>query len=107
MATTYKVEILHHGKTHHLDIPDDRTVLDAALEAGLDLPTSCGSGVCTTCAAYVRSGKLEQVDNIGISPEVQEKGYALLCVSYARADSKIETEKEDEVYEFQFGQYQK
>jgi len=31
----------------------------------------------------------------------------LLCVSYARADSKIETEKEDEVYEFQFGQYQK
>ena len=84
MATTYKIEILHQGTMHHLDIPDDKIVLEAALEAGLDLPTSCGSGVCTTCAAYVRSGKLEQVDNIGISPEVQDKGYALLCVSYAR-----------------------
>ena len=107
MATTYNVEILHQGQTYKIDIPDDRTVLSAAHAAGIDLPISCSSGVCTTCAAYVKSGRLEQVDNIGISPEVQEQGYALLCVSYPRADSVIETNKEDTVYQLQFGQYQK
>jgi len=107
MATTYNVEILHQGQTYKIDIPDDRTVLSAAHAAGIDLPISCSSGVCTTCAAYVKSGRLEQVDNIGISPEVQEQGYALLCVSYPRANSVIETDKEDTVYQLQFGQYQK
>jgi len=41
-----------------------------------------------------------------VSPELQKQGYALLCVSYPRSDLKIETEKEDEVYELQFGQFQ-
>lgn len=107
MTTTYNIEILHQGQSHHLVVPETQTVLSAAHEAGIDLPISCSSGVCTTCAAFVKSGKLEQVDNIGISPEVQEQGYALLCVSYPRADSTIETEKEDTVYQLQFGQYQK
>jgi len=38
---------------------------------------------------------------MGVSPELQKQG--MLCVSYPRSDLKIETEKEDEVYELQFG----
>ena len=41
---------------------------------------------------------------MGVSPELQADGYALLCVSYPTSDLEIETEKEDEVYERQFGQ---
>ena len=44
---------------------------------------------------------------MGISLELQQQGYALLCVSYPRSDLKIETEKEDQVYHLQFGQFQK
>jgi ferredoxin len=107
MANTYTVEFLHQGNTHTLTVPEDQTILVAATEAGLDFPSACNAGVCTTCAAQVLSGSVEQSEGMGVSPELQEQGYALLCVSYPRSDLKIETEKEDRVYYLQFGQFQK
>ncbi|NMF83102.1 2Fe-2S iron-sulfur cluster-binding protein [Nodosilinea sp. P-1105] len=104
MATSYTVEINHQGKTHTITVPDDKTVLTAAQEAGLELPFSCSAGVCTTCAALVLEGNVDQTDGMGVSPDLQAQGYALLCVAYPRSDLKVETEKEDIVYQKQFGQ---
>ncbi|MEO1401737.1 MAG: 2Fe-2S iron-sulfur cluster-binding protein [Cyanobacteria bacterium J06635_1] len=104
---TYSVEIHHQGDVHTLSVDESQTVLAAAQEAGLDLPTSCGAGVCTTCAALVTQGSVSQEDGMGVSKELQEQGFALLCVAYPRSDLKVETEKEDTVYELQFGQFQK
>jgi ferredoxin len=104
MATSYTVEIHHQGTTTTIAVPEDQTVLEAAQAAGLDLPTSCGAGVCTTCAALVLEGQVDQADGMGVSPNLQAEGYALLCVAYPRSNLKIETEKEDIVYEKQFGQ---
>jgi ferredoxin len=42
---------------------------------------------------------------MGLSPQLQSQGYALLCVSYALSDLEVETQDEDEVYELQFGRY--
>jgi ferredoxin len=42
---------------------------------------------------------------MGLSPALQQQGYALLCVSYPRSDLVVETQDEDEVYELQFGRY--
>jgi ferredoxin len=106
MTQTYTVELVHQGQTHTLNIPEDKAILRAATAAGLDLPSSCNAGVCTTCAAQVLSGQVEQGDAMGLSPELLEKGYALLCVACPRSDLKIATEKEDEVYQLQFGQFQ-
>ncbi|MBD1912165.1 MULTISPECIES: 2Fe-2S iron-sulfur cluster-binding protein [unclassified Leptolyngbya] len=103
MAESYTVEIRHQGNTQTITVPANQTVLVAAQAAGLDLPSSCNAGVCTTCAAQLLSGTVEQGDGMGISPELQEKGYALLCVAYPTSDLVLETEKEDVVYEYQFG----
>ncbi|GAB4134776.1 MAG: 2Fe-2S iron-sulfur cluster-binding protein [Cyanobacteria bacterium J069] len=107
MAETYAVEILHQGTSHTISVSANETVLAAAEAAGLMLPSSCNAGVCTTCAAQLLSGTVSQADGMGISPELQAQGFALLCVSYPRSDLKLETEKEDTVYELQFGQFQK
>jgi ferredoxin len=40
---------------------------------------------------------------MGVSPELQAEGYVLLCIAYPRSNLKIETEKEDIVYDRQFG----
>jgi ferredoxin len=107
MPDTYTVEILHQGTSHTISVSSAETVLAAAAAAGLELPSSCNAGVCTTCAAQLLSGTVEQGDGMGISPELQAQGFALLCVAYPRSDLKLETEKEDTVYELQFGQFQK
>ncbi|WP_373536910.1 2Fe-2S iron-sulfur cluster-binding protein [Microcoleus sp.] len=104
MSQTYTVELLHQGSTYTVEVPEDQPILQTALAAGIDLPNSCNSGVCTTCAAKVIEGELKQVDCMGVSPELQTEGYVLLCVSFPRSNLKIETEKEDIVYARQFGQ---
>lgn len=103
---TYSVEINHQGELHTLTVDESKPILTAAQEAGLELPYSCSAGVCTTCAALITEGSVSQEDGMGVSQELQDKGYALLCVAYARSDVKLETEKEDEVYQAQFGQFQ-
>jgi ferredoxin len=104
MTTTYTVEINHQGVQHTIQVPEDETVLEAAVKAGIDLPSSCNAGVCTTCAGQILSGEVDQTEGMGVSPELQQQGYALLCVAYPRSDLKIESNKEDEVYQQQFGQ---
>lgn len=108
MPKTYTVEIHHQGTIHTIQVPEDQTILKAATAAGLNLPSSCNAGVCTTCAAkIIGSGSVDQSDGMGVSPELQAEGYVLLCVAYPRSDLKIETEKEDEVYARQFGMAKK
>lgn len=107
MPQTYTVQINHQGNTQTIQVPEDQTILRAAADAGLDLPSSCNAGVCTTCAAQILEGTVEQSEGMGISRELQQQGYALLCVSYPRSDLNIVTEKEDQVYHLQFGQFQK
>lgn len=105
MTKTHNVEIRHQGKSYTLEVPEDQKILRAAYAAGIDLPSSCNAGVCTTCAAQIiNGGKVDQTDGMGVSPELQSDGYVLLCVAYARSNLIIESEKEEEVYDRQFGQ---
>ncbi|MGB0561989.1 MAG: 2Fe-2S iron-sulfur cluster-binding protein [Spirulinaceae cyanobacterium] len=104
MTEVYTVEINHAGNTHTIQVPSDRKILEVALESGIELPHSCQAGVCTTCAAKLSVGEVLQEDAMGVSPDLQAEGYSLLCVAYPRANIKLESDKEDEVYQRQFGQ---
>lgn len=88
-----------------VQVPENRYILHSAENQGTDLPFACRNGACTTCAVRVISGELYQPEAMGLSPELQQNGYALLCVSYPRSDLEVETQDEDEVYELQFGRY--
>ncbi len=103
MPKTYTVEIIHQGKTHSVQVPEDETILSVADATGLGLPSSCHAGVCTTCAGQIIHGNVDQSEGMGVSPELQKQGYVLLCVAHPRTNLKIETEKEDIVYQLQFG----
>ncbi|NET01070.1 MAG: 2Fe-2S iron-sulfur cluster binding domain-containing protein [Sphaerospermopsis sp. SIO1G2] len=93
------------GKSHTLEVPEDRYILHTAEHNGIELPFSCRNGACTTCAVRVISGEIYQPEAIGLSPELRRRGYALLCVSYACSNLEVETQDEDEVYELQFGRF--
>ncbi|MGB0563744.1 MAG: 2Fe-2S iron-sulfur cluster-binding protein [Spirulinaceae cyanobacterium] len=102
---TIRVHDRQRQTVHTAQVPDDQYILHNLEEQGIELPFSCRNGACTTCAVRVQGGELVQPEAMGLSPEVQERGYALLCVSYARSDLEVETQDEDEVYELQFGRH--
>lgn len=93
------------NREYRVDLPSDRYVLEALAEKGIDLPFACGQGACTTCAVRVQSGSLDQSEGMGIGAELQDMGYALLCVGKLQSDVVAETQDEDEVYRLQFSKY--
>ena len=107
MGETYTVVCELNGASHSFSCAADQTVLAAAEAAGVPVPSSCCSGVCTTCAAVVKEGSVHQPDAMGVKAELQEQGFALLCVAFPRSDLKVVAGQEDALYEAQFGQYQK
>jgi len=45
------VEIEHDNGTTTLEVEDGQTILEAALDSGLELSHDCKMGVCMTCPA--------------------------------------------------------
>ncbi|HRF79647.1 MAG TPA: 2Fe-2S iron-sulfur cluster-binding protein, partial [Flavobacteriales bacterium] len=60
-------------------------VLDAALDAGLDVPYACKGAVCCTCKARVVEGKVEMDMNYALTDEEVADGYVLTCQSHPRS----------------------
>ncbi|MEY4745530.1 MAG: Ferredoxin-2 [Cyanobacteriota bacterium] len=104
---TFTINAEFQGTQHTFSCRSDQTVLSAAEAAGVPLPSSCCSGVCTTCAALISEGSVHQPDAMGVKADLQLKGYALLCVSFPQSDLRLQAGMEDALYEAQFGKYQK
>lgn len=101
----YKVILQKDGKRlAELNVPEDKTVLDAAIDAGIDIPYDCKLGVCLTCPGKVISGESAQdVDPASTLDEsVINQGFALNCCLYARSDLVVDIIDEDQLINAQF-----
>lgn len=83
MARDIALTVVLDGKEHELQIGADEHVLDAALDAGLDLPYSCKAGVCCTCRARVLSGNVVMDRNFTLEPAEMAQGFVLTCQARA------------------------
>ncbi|KAL4859706.1 Ferredoxin C 2 [Chlorella vulgaris] len=104
-AQSFKVKIINHYAEQEVEVevPEDRYILFAAEEEGLELPYACRLGCCTSCTVKVKEGEMYQPQSLGLSKSLREQGYALMCVGYPMSDLVLETVPEDEAYELQFG----
>lgn len=80
---------------HQFPADPDKSVLDAALAAGILLPYSCRSGACSTCKARVVSGTVEAGNTAAqiLTPEEIHEGFTLLCQARATSDLVIESKE--------------
>ncbi|HJY40878.1 MAG TPA: 2Fe-2S iron-sulfur cluster-binding protein [Steroidobacteraceae bacterium] len=75
-----QVTVLMDGRQRTFAMASDgTTVLEAAEDAGLDLPYSCRAGVCSTCRTRVVRGAVTMMTNYALEPWEVEAGYVLCC----------------------------
>ncbi|MBY4108188.1 hybrid-cluster NAD(P)-dependent oxidoreductase [Rhodococcus fascians] len=87
-STKYTVAFTESGRT--IECGEDETVLDAALAAGMRLPSSCAQGMCGTCKTTLLSGEVDMQHNGGIRPKEIARGKILICCSRPLGDLSIE-----------------
>jgi len=74
-----KVTVLIDDQEETFEMPQNQTLLDAAIEKDLDAPYSCQGGVCSSCIARITEGTaIMRQNNILTDNEVAE-GLVLTC----------------------------
>ncbi len=68
---------------------DGLTILDAALEAGADVPFSCKGGVCSVCKAKIMEGTASMDINYSLAEDDVEEGYILTCQAHPTSENLI------------------
>ncbi len=66
-----------------------KTILDAAMDAGADVPFSCKGGVCCVCKAKVIEGEVKMDNNFSLSDEEVAQGFVLGCQSHPVSENVI------------------
>ncbi len=75
-----EMTIIDGGKEFHFTMTDDfDNILDAALDAGADLPFACKGGVCSTCKCKVEAGDVEMKVNYALEPDEVAQQLVLSC----------------------------
>ena len=82
------VTIVMDGHKQRFDMPQGvGNFVDAAADAGIDLPYSCKGGVCATCRCLVREGSAEMGTNYGLEPWEVDAGFVLACQTTPTSDA--------------------
>ena len=61
---------------------DGKSILDAALDAGLDAPFSCQGGVCCSCRCKMDKGTASMDINYALEEDEVENGFVLSCQAH-------------------------
>tara|TARA_B100000902_G_scaffold216935_1_gene206201 strand:+ start:14651 stop:15655 length:1005 start_codon:yes stop_codon:yes gene_type:complete len=65
------------------------SILDSAMNQGIDVPYSCKGGVCCTCKAKVMEGEAIMTENFALSEEEVEDGFILTCKAHPKSQSLV------------------
>lgn len=83
-----RIELRRTGAS--VTCPPDSSVLDAVLEAGVMLRSSCRQGLCGTCKLTLLEGRVDMRHQGGIRPRELDRGLFLPCCSRPLTDLVVD-----------------
>lgn len=90
-----KFKILFLPDNKVIEAEKGKTILSAAISAGIHINSSCGGdGVCGRCKIILKKGQVVSLPTGRITAEEKKSGYYLACLSVAQSDIEVEIPKE-------------
>lgn len=85
-----KIKVLQYGIETEFNLETSSvSILEAAIEAGVDAPFSCKGAVCCTCRAKVLEGKVKMNANFALTDAEVEEGFILTCQAHPITESVV------------------
>jgi ring-1,2-phenylacetyl-CoA epoxidase subunit PaaE len=82
-----EVTVVLDGATRTCTLEKGReSILEAGLKAGIEIPYSCKSGVCSTCRAKLTAGEVDMDVNFALEDYEVARGFVLTCQSHPVTD---------------------
>jgi ring-1,2-phenylacetyl-CoA epoxidase subunit PaaE len=82
-AAQARITIVRDGLAREIAFSREQaSILDAAADAGLEVPFSCTSGVCGTCRAKLVEGQVRMERNFALDKKEVAAGYVLTCQAH-------------------------
>jgi ferredoxin-NADP reductase len=85
---TCTVEFARSGR--RVAIPPGQTILEAAAENGVAIPSGCRQGQCGSCKARLLDGVVHMTTEQGLDAEAKARGLVLTCVGYPDGDVRLD-----------------
>ena len=91
-ADSARIEI--GGEFHDIRVGPEQSLLEAGLDASLDMPFSCAVGGCGACRVRLVSGTVEMDEPNCLTDEERAEGYILACSSRPTSPCEVRVEEE-------------
>lgn len=90
VSTATKAKVMFMDSGESIDASGNRTILELAEQAGVNIPAVCRAGTCKACKSKVR-GQVEYTANCTLSDSEKNEGWVLTCI--AKPFGTIEVER--------------
>jgi len=83
------IRINFKNESYDLVVGENQSILQAALQNGIQLPYSCRNGICSACTALCKSGGIEMVKNDVLTDLDLSQGWVLTCTGHPVKDDVV------------------
>lgn len=85
-----KITVIQYGVETHFDLETEgSSILDSAIDAGVDAPFSCKGAVCCTCRAKLIEGKVKMDANFALTDAEVADGFILTCQAHPLTEKVV------------------